>query len=74
MVEVNIDMQKVELTGPFEITCNKMEAQSNAITKGESPLRQFVHYCKHLESLNYFILSNACAQYKPVYVFIFSCL
>lgn len=55
--------------GPFEITCNKIDAQANIMRMRELPLHQFVHYCKHIE-LNIF-LSTACVQYKPVYVLTF---
>lgn len=62
-------MQKVELTRPFEITCNKIDAQAYIMRMGELPLHEFVHYCKHVES--HIILNTARVQYKPMYVLTF---
>lgn len=65
-IEVNIVMQKVERTGPVEITCNKMDAQAYSIGPGEFPLHQFVHYCKHLEPYKLLLFSKC--RMCPIYL------
>lgn len=41
-MEVNIVMQRIERTGPGEITCNKMDAQAYTVTLGELPLHSII--------------------------------